>query len=57
LSDTFPAEELLIKVIDDLADFLPYLVLVGVAIPSCHSPSLVSQCCGHEGNGYIVEIL
>ena len=28
LSDTFPAEELLIKVIDDLADFLPYLVLV-----------------------------
>lgn len=33
MSDTFPAEELLIKVIDDLADFLPYLVLVGGWVP------------------------
>ena len=33
MSDTFPAEELLIKVIEDLADFLPYLVLVGGWVP------------------------
>ncbi|TRZ48761.1 hypothetical protein D4Q80_03180 [bacterium] len=29
----FPGEKLLIKVIDDLADFLPYLVLVGGWVP------------------------
>lgn len=29
----FPGEELLIKVTDDLADFLPYLVLVGGWVP------------------------
>lgn len=33
MSETFPAEKLLIKVIDDLADFLPYLVLVGGWVP------------------------
>jgi len=33
LSKTFPGEKLLIKVIDDLADFLPYLVLVGGWVP------------------------
>ena len=33
MSEKFPAEELLIKVIDDLADFLPYLVLVGGWVP------------------------
>jgi predicted DNA-binding transcriptional regulator len=33
LSETFPAEKLFIKVIDDLADFLPYLVLVGGWVP------------------------
>lgn len=30
---TFPGEKLLIKVIDDLADFLPYLILVGGWVP------------------------
>lgn len=29
----FPGEKLLIKVINDLADFLPYLVLVGGWVP------------------------
>jgi hypothetical protein len=33
LSKTFPGEKLLIKVMDDLADFLPYLVLVGGWVP------------------------
>jgi hypothetical protein len=33
LPETFPAEKLLIKVIDDLADFLPYIVLVGGRVP------------------------
>jgi Protein of unknown function (DUF3620). len=33
LPETFPAEKLLIKVIDDLADFLPYIVLVGGWVP------------------------
>lgn len=33
MSKTFPGEKLLIKVIDDLADFLPYLVLVGGWVP------------------------
>jgi len=33
LSEEFSGEKLLIKVIDDLADFLPYLVLVGGWVP------------------------
>jgi hypothetical protein len=33
LPETFPAEKLLIKVIDDLTDFLPYIVLVGGWVP------------------------
>lgn len=33
MSKPFPGERLLIKVIDDLADFLPYLVLVGGWVP------------------------
>jgi len=33
LPKTFPGEKLLIKVINDLADFLPYLVLVGGWVP------------------------
>lgn len=33
MSKPFPGEKLLIKVIDDLADFLPYLVLVGGWVP------------------------
>jgi len=33
LPKEFPGEKLLIKVIDDLADFLPYLVLVGGWVP------------------------
>lgn len=33
MSKEFPGEKLLIKVIDDLADFLPYLVLVGGWVP------------------------
>ena len=33
MSKTFPGEKLLIKVIDDLADFLPFLVLVGGWVP------------------------
>jgi len=33
LPKEFPGEELLIKVTDDLADFLPYLVLVGGWVP------------------------
>ena len=33
MSKTFPGEKLLIKVIDDLADFQPYLVLVGGWVP------------------------
>lgn len=33
MSEKFPGEKLLIKVIDDLADFLPYLVLVGGWVP------------------------
>lgn len=33
MSKTFPGEKLLIKVIDDLVDFLPYLVLVGGWVP------------------------
>lgn len=33
MSKTFPGEKLLIKVINDLADFLPYLVLVGGWVP------------------------
>lgn len=33
MSKEFPAERLLIKVINDLADFLPYLVLVGGWVP------------------------
>jgi len=33
LSKGYPGEQLLIKVIDDLADFLPYLVLVGGWVP------------------------
>lgn len=33
MSKTFQGEKLLIKVIDDLADFLPYLVLVGGWVP------------------------
>ena len=33
MPETFPAEKLLIKVIDDLADFLPYIVLVGGWVP------------------------
>jgi len=33
LSKEFPGEKLLIKVINDLADFLPYLVLVGGWVP------------------------
>jgi len=33
LSKTFPGEKLLIKVMDDLADFLPFLVLVGGWVP------------------------
>ncbi len=33
MSKTFPGEKLLIKVLDDLADFLPYLVLVGGWVP------------------------
>lgn len=33
MSKEFPGEKLLIKVINDLADFLPYLVLVGGWVP------------------------
>ena len=33
MSKPFPGEKLLIKVIDDLVDFLPYLVLVGGWVP------------------------
>lgn len=33
MSEKFPGETLLIKVIDDLSDFLPYLVLVGGWVP------------------------
>ena len=33
MSKEFPEEKLLVKVIDDLADFLPYLVLVGGWVP------------------------
>ena len=33
MSEKFPGEKLLIKVIDDLSDFLPYLVLVGGWVP------------------------
>lgn len=33
MSDKYPAEELLIKVIEDFADFLPHLVLVGGWVP------------------------
>ena len=33
MSKEFPGEKLLLKVIDDLADFLPYLVLVGGWVP------------------------
>lgn len=33
MSKTFPGEKLLIKVVNDLADFLPYLVLVGGWVP------------------------
>jgi len=33
LSNTYPGEKLLVKVINDLADFLPYLVLVGGWVP------------------------
>lgn len=33
MSKAFPAEKLLLKVIEDLADFLPYLVLVGGWVP------------------------
>ena len=33
MAKEFPGEKLLIKVIDDLADFLPYLVLVGGWVP------------------------
>ena len=33
MSKVYPGEQLLIKVIDDLADFLPYLVLVGGWVP------------------------
>ena len=33
MTETFPAEKLLSKVIDDLADFLPYIVLVGGWVP------------------------
>lgn len=33
MSKTFPGEKLLIKVMDDLADFLPYMVLVGGWVP------------------------
>jgi len=33
LSKPFPGEKLLIKVMDDLVDFLPYLVLVGGWVP------------------------
>ena len=33
MSKGYPGEQLLIKVIDDLADFLPYLVLVGGWVP------------------------
>ena len=33
MSEEFSGEKLLIKVIDDLADFLPYLVLVGGWVP------------------------
>lgn len=40
MSKTFPAEELLIKVIDDLADFLPYLVLVGGWVPYVYAKFL-----------------
>lgn len=33
MSEPFAGEKLLIKVIDDLAEFLPYLVLVGGWVP------------------------
>ena len=33
MAKEFPREKLLIKVIDDLADFLPFLVLVGGWVP------------------------
>lgn len=33
MSKTFSGEKLLIKVVNDLADFLPYLVLVGGWVP------------------------
>ena len=33
MSKPFPGEKLLIKVIDDLADFFPYLVIVGGWVP------------------------
>lgn len=33
MSNTYPGERLLVKVINDLADFLPYLVLVGEWVP------------------------
>jgi hypothetical protein len=37
LPKEFPGEKLLIKVIDDLADFLPYLILVGGWVPCIYS--------------------
>ena len=33
MANTYPGEKLLLKVVNDLADFLPYLVLVGGWVP------------------------
>jgi len=58
LSKTFPGEKLLIKVIDDLAAFLPYLVLVGGWVPYVYAkyiwknvPHLAVTTSGYY-NGY-----
>ena len=49
MSKEFPGEKLLIKVLDDLADFLPYLVLVGGWVPFIYAKHIWP----YRGNGGI----